>query len=80
MSTTRPTRTASVTAVTVADAPGASRPRLQVYGRHVPWEAVSEISLVRYERGSSSLRPLTSAAATDDRFVTVIVHVSRPPS
>ena len=66
--------------VTVADAPGASRPRLQVYGRHVPCDAVSEISRVRYERGSSTLRPLTSAAATDDRFVTVIVHVIRPPT
>ena len=77
MFTTTPTCVASVTATTVADAPGARRPRLQVYGRHVPCEAFNEISLVRNERGSATLRPFTSAASTLDRFVTVIVHVIR---
>ena len=80
MFTTVPTSVASVTATTVADAPGASRPRLHVNGLQTPWEGVSEINLVRNERGSSTLRPFTSAAATVELFVTVIVHVMRPPT
>src|SRR5262245_39412176 len=38
------------------------------------------MSFVRKERGSFSLRPFTSAAITDDLFVTVIVHVILPPT
>ena len=78
MSTTTPTWVASVTAITVAEAPGASRPRSQVYGRHAP--------ATRGARSAASgttriveLQPLTSAAATAERFVTVIVQVRRPP-
>ncbi len=80
MSTTTPTRSACVTATTVADAPGASRPRLHVYGLQVPCEEVRERSFVLYERGSSTLSPLTSAASTVEWFVTVIVQVMRPPT
>ena len=79
MSTTGPIRSALVTATTVADAPGARRPRLHTYGRQVPCELFIEIRLVRNERGSFTLSPFTSAAATDDLFVTVIVQVIRPP-
>ena len=53
---------------------------MHVYGLHVPCDARREMSLVRNERGSFSFSPLTSAAATEDRFVTVIVHVIRPPT
>ena len=80
MLTTTPTSVASVTATTVADAPGASRPRLHANGLHVPCDGVRETTLVLNDRGSSSLSPFTSAAATDDRLVTVIVHVIRPPT
>ena len=80
MFATTPTCVASVTAITVAEAPGARRPRSQVYGRHVPCDARSEISRVRNERGSSTFTPLTSAAATDDRLVTIIVQVRRLPT
>src|SRR5262245_13814288 len=80
MSTTGPTRRALVTATTVADAPGARRPRSHTYGRQVPCEVLRDTSRVRKERGSFTLRPFTSAAATEERFVTVIVHLIRPPT
>ena len=45
-----------------------------------PATPVARSALVRNERGSFSLQPLTSAAATDDRLVTVMVDVIRPPT
>src|SRR6185312_6793824 len=80
MSTALPTLVASVTATTLADAPGPSRPRLHVNAAQLPCDAFSETSFVRGARRSLTLSPLTSAAATEDRFLTVIVHVSRPPT
>jgi hypothetical protein len=80
MLTIGPTCIASVTATTVAEAPGARRPRSHLYGWQVPWDVFSEIRFVRADRGSSTLTPLTSAAATVDRFVTTIVHVIRLPT
>jgi hypothetical protein len=80
MLTIGPTCVASVTAMTVADAPGARRPRSHRYGRQVPWDVFSEMRFARNDRGSSTLTPFTSAASTVDRFVTVIVHVIRPPT
>src|SRR5262245_3746971 len=80
MFTTVPTRVATETATTAADAPGARRPRLHLKRAHVPCDGVTEITLVRKERGSASLTPFTSAAVTEDRFVTVIVQVSLPPT
>src|SRR3954464_11635546 len=76
MSTTSPVCVAWLTAVMVAEAPGASRPRLQVNGTQVPWEACREISFVV---ASLTLRPLTSTAATEERLLTVIFQVMRPP-
>src|SRR5262245_44705221 len=80
MSRTGPPRRARVTATPDADAPGARRPRSHTYGRHVPCDVLRETSRVRKERGSFTLTPFTSAAATEERFVTVIVHLIKPPT
>ena len=60
MSTTGPTRIALVTAVTVAEAPGASRPRLHVYGPAGALGGGQGDQPRPVRAGSSSLSPLTS--------------------
>src|SRR5262245_40569874 len=79
MFTTLPMRFATLTAVIVADAPGASLPRLQMVLEHVPWDGVNEITCVRCEY-SLTFSTLTSSATIVDRFVTFTVHVIRCPS
>ena len=81
MSTIGPTCVASVTATTVADAPGARRPRShRVRAGRCPGTSSARCASSRNDRGSSTLTPFTSVASTVDRFVTVIVHVIRPPT
>src|SRR5262245_1147611 len=76
-----PTAVARVTAVTVAEAPGAREPRSHAGGAlvQVPCDGVSEISFVLPEN-SLSLSPCTSAAATEEALVMVIVHVMGSPT
>jgi hypothetical protein len=74
--TITPTRVARVTAVIVADAPGASRPRSHdlVLVEQEPCEEVAERIVERYEN-SFTFTTFTSAAVLVELFFTVTVHV-----
>jgi hypothetical protein len=65
--------------VIVAEAPGPILPRLQAVSEQVPCDGVTETSFARYVR-SETLTTFTSAAATEEAFVTLIVQVMFWPS